>query len=174
MHKKQKTILAGVLTAILIPMLTIAIGAQSIEEASAQNVGTYSGHDKVTKKYGSATEEIVCGDKLCSELDKSTDKVETWHIKALPRHFPTIEIVEAFQFSPGHAPHAYIVVQKVTGGNENLKSLNIVLESDIDSAETSIIGLFAGEDTVLINRIHAIDPTTIVARTTSYQLEQYD
>jgi len=109
---------------------------------------------------------------LCSEIDTTTAKVEKTTVKSTPSHFPTIETVEAFQFDPGRASHAYIDVLKVTSGDANIENIKIMIESDIDTIHTDIDGLFAGDDTTLVTRIHALDTTTIVARITSYQLAE--
>ena len=161
----------GLLT--MIPLFTVALTISYADWADATNVGTIGGpQDQTTKKYGSATKGIVCGDRLCSEIDTTTAKVEKVIIKDTPSHFPTIETVEAFQFDPEHAPHAYIDVLKVTAGDRNIDNIKIIIASDIDTIHTDIDGLFSGDDTTLITRIHALDPTTIVARITSYQFSE--
>jgi len=38
----------------------------------------------------------------------------------MPKHFPTIETAEVFQFDPSGAPHAYIDVLKVTGDDADV------------------------------------------------------
>jgi len=83
-----------------------------------------------------------------------------------------IETVETFQFDSSGATHAYIDVLKVTGGDRDIQNVKILIESDIDLIHTDIEGLFATQDTTLINRVHAIDPASITARITSYQLAE--
>jgi len=90
----------------------------------------------------------------------------------MPKHFPTIETVEVFQFDPSRDPHAYIDVLKVTGDDADVLNVKILIESDIGTVHTDIEGLFANQDTTLVNRVHAIDPTSITARITSYQLSE--
>jgi len=157
----------------MIPLFTVALTISYADFADATNMSTTGGpSDQTTKKYGSATASKVCGDRLCSEIDNTTAKVEKVSVKKTPGHFPTIETVEAFQFDSGRASHAYIDVLKVTGGDANIENVKIIVESDIDTIHTDIEGLFAGDDTKIVTRIHALDPTTIVARIASYQLSK--
>jgi len=68
---KQITKYIGLL-AILSFAWSIAISADSIDEAAAQPAEGSPGTQS-PKSYGSATDDIVCGDRLCSTPEGSED-----------------------------------------------------------------------------------------------------
>ncbi len=59
----------------ILPLLTLALTTDYIGEADAAKAegspGTVS-----PKSYGSANKDIVCGDKLCSELKENSSQIE--------------------------------------------------------------------------------------------------
>ncbi len=52
----------------ILPLFLVFLGHDYIGEANAQKAEGSPGQVS-PKSYGSATKEIVCGDKLCSELE---------------------------------------------------------------------------------------------------------
>jgi hypothetical protein len=55
----------------ILPLALVALTADLIDEADAQKAEGSPG-TVPPKSYGSATEKIVCGDKLCSELEENS------------------------------------------------------------------------------------------------------
>ncbi len=52
---------------VILPLFTLAIATNYVVDADAvKSKGRYA------NSYGSATKNIVCGDKLCSEVDDKT------------------------------------------------------------------------------------------------------
>lgn len=156
---------------LLVPLLTMMIATSFIGVAYAQNTSTTGPKPSITNQYGKTTQGVVCGDKLCNEMDTTVAKVKMVASKPIPNNFPSIKTIESFKFDPSSAPHAYIDVLKVTGGDANVENVKILVSSDIDTIHTDIDGLFANQDTTLVTRINAIDPVTIIAQITSYQLD---
>ncbi len=64
MNKKLRYI--GLLA--ILPLFLVFLGHDYVSEANADKAEGSPGHQS-PKSYGSATKEIVCGDKLCSELE---------------------------------------------------------------------------------------------------------
>ncbi len=56
----------------ILPLALVALTPDLISEADAQKAGGSPGSQSA-KSYGSATDDIVCGDKLCSTPEGSTD-----------------------------------------------------------------------------------------------------
>ena len=54
----------------ILPLVMVALSPDLISEADAQK-GEGSEGTQSPKSYGSATDKIVCGDKLCDADDKS-------------------------------------------------------------------------------------------------------
>jgi hypothetical protein len=66
MNQKMKYI--GLLA--ILPLVMVALSPDLISEADAQKSEGSSGQQS-PKSYGSATDKIVCGDKLCSAEENS-------------------------------------------------------------------------------------------------------
>ena len=66
MNQKMKYI--GLLA--ILPLVMVALSPDFISEADAQKSEGSSGQQS-PKSYGSATDKIVCGDKLCSAEENS-------------------------------------------------------------------------------------------------------
>ena len=181
MNKKTQNV--GLLAIIAVFAITLTVGnagfAAATNESTAGGTGghNYGNHDLVGKSTvgGDVTShpvlsDKVCGDRLCSEPVPHVAKVSKVSEKQLPGHVPTIQTVEAFHYDVSGAPHAYIVVFKVTAGTANLSNIQVLIKSDIDQFDTNLGSLFAGENTDLVSHVHALDPTTITARVASYQV----
>jgi len=65
MNQKMKTI--GLFA--ILPLVMVALSPDMISEADAQK-GEGSEGSQSPKSYGSATDKIVCGDRLCNEESK--------------------------------------------------------------------------------------------------------
>ena len=70
MNQKVKNL--GLLA--ILPLVMVALSANLIDEADAQKSEGSPGHVS-PKSYGSATENIVCGDKLCSTPEGESDPI---------------------------------------------------------------------------------------------------
>ncbi len=108
------------------------------------------------KSYGAATAHIVCGDKLCSEID---DKTVTKKVKETNPEGP---YVEHFGIS-ALGENMYKVTFTVYAGNEDLQEELLQVSSDISQKEAQIPNLFADSHTYVPVLIQADDPSTISA-----------
>ncbi|MCH7968657.1 MAG: hypothetical protein IH841_05365 [Thaumarchaeota archaeon] len=68
----QKTKYIGMLA--ILPLVMVVLAVDYINEAAAQPAEGSPGQVS-PKSYGSATDDIVCGDRLCSTPEGSTDPV---------------------------------------------------------------------------------------------------
>ena len=67
---KQKLQYIGLLA--ILPLAMVALAPDLIEDASAQKAEGSPGSVS-PKSYGSATDDVVCGDKLCSTPEGEAD-----------------------------------------------------------------------------------------------------
>ena len=58
----------------ILPLVMVVLAVDYINEAAAQPAEGSAGQVS-PKSYGSATDDIVCGDRLCSTPEGSTDPV---------------------------------------------------------------------------------------------------
>ncbi len=70
MMKKLKYV--GLLA--VLPLFLVVLAPDYIDEADAQKAEGSPGHAS-PKSYGSANNGIVCGDKLCSELEENSTPI---------------------------------------------------------------------------------------------------
>ncbi len=68
MNKKLRYI--GLLA--ILPLVMVALSPELVDDAFAQK-GEGSPGTQSPKSYGSATSDIVCGDRLCSETEGSSE-----------------------------------------------------------------------------------------------------
>jgi hypothetical protein len=121
---------------------------------------------------GGLLQGLVCGDHLCNEHKTETAVSADSVVRDSPilhDHLPQIEIITVNNFK-GQEPNAYIVIMTVTAGKQNIENISIKITSDTEATNSNIGGLFASDSTDLVIYIHAIDPGSVVASVTGYQL----
>ena len=64
----------------ILPLAMIALAPDLIEDASAQKAQGSAGSVS-PKSYGSATDDVVCGDKLCSASEVQADPANVSRIQ---------------------------------------------------------------------------------------------
>jgi len=137
----------------LLPLLTVPLTTDYAVADTAKAKG-HPGGD--VRAFGDNTKHIVCGDKLCSEID---DKQVTKKVKETNPEGP---YVEQFAIS-SLGENMYKVTFTVYAGNENLQDGILQVSSDISHKETRITDLFANSYTYVPVLIQADDPSTISA-----------
>ena len=162
---------------VIMPLFTVALSIDYIGEADAVNTGSWD--DNSGNRYGSTTKDamaskkqihegnggkrfgqytkhIVCGDKLCSEIEaKEVAKVTT------ERNYD-VSFIEQFGIS-ALGEDMYKVVFTVYAGNGDLSSGILYVSSDISHKEALLTKVFAHSYTYVPVLIRSDDPSTIIA-----------
>ena len=82
----------------ILPLLVIAIALGNIDDANAIKAKGSPGHLS-PKNYGSATSGIVCGDKLCSEIESA--KADSINLAQTDRILDPVKPSEIIEISSG-------------------------------------------------------------------------
>ncbi len=138
---------------VLLPLLTVPLTIDYAVADTAQAKGHPGGN---VVAFGDKTKHIVCGDKLCSEID---DKTVTKKVKETNPEGP---YVEQFGIS-ALGENMYKVTFTVYAGNEDLQDELLQVSSDISQKEAQIPNLFADSYAYVPVLIQADDPSTISA-----------
>lgn len=80
---------------------------------------------------------------------------------------PQMKLVKTFQFGASNTDE-YITIFKIIAGDVNIENLKLNIKSDADFQLTNVDSIFAKDNTKIIYRIHANDPTTITGDLVSY------
>lgn len=160
----------------ILPLFTVALSIDYIGEANAVNTSSWDAiggqHGSKTKdameskirihegnggkRFGQYTAHIVCGDKLCSEIEaKQVTEI------TLERDLG-VAYIEQFGLS-ALGEDMYKVVFTVYAGNEDLTSGILHVSSDIANKEVPMTKVFAHSYTYVPVLIQADDPSTIIA-----------
>ena len=167
MNQKTKTI--GLFT--ILSLFVIAVAPDYLGAADATKAEGSPGTPS-PKSYGSATSDVVCGDRLCDEsisADTMTAKTVKVTYEDMPAYMPTIRTVQVSNFS-GESDFTFNAIYEITAGDRNLENIMVHVTSDMDSMNLTISGLFALDDSTNIIRINAMDPMTITAKIVGFQL----
>ena len=162
MNKKVLSLAAIAIVPVF--LMFMASGVLNIQDAEASA-------QQPTYQYGIRTQALVCGDHLCNE-SKTVTAVNTENIQTASQvhdHLPEIEIVEVHNFETMDK-NEYVLTLKVTAGNQNMENISIKVQSDVTTTGTTISSLFAEDDTKLVVRTTAMDPSSIHASVTGYHI----
>lgn len=154
----------------ILPIFAAMIVANNIGTSDAA-VATGSPGLVAPKSYGSATEGIVCGDRLCSDSTPAAPMPPVVRVQeeSMPDFMPSLGFVSVSKFS-GDSPNTYAVVFTVTAGKANLENIKIVCYTDVETLETSVSSLTALTTAKNMIRIQAMDPTSIRGEIISFQI----
>ncbi len=137
----------------LLPLLTVPLTTDYAVADTAKAKG-HPGGD--VRAFGDNTKDIVCGDKLCSEIE---DKQVTKKVKETNPQGPYVELFGISSLGE----NMYKVTFTVYAGNEELQDGILQVSSDISQKEAQISNLFADSYTYVPVLIQADDPSTISA-----------
>ena len=154
----------------ILPIFAAMIVANNIGTSDAA-VATGSPGLVTPKSYGSATEGIVCGDRLCSDSTPAAPMPPVVRVQeeSMPDFMPSLGFVSMGKFS-GDSPNTYAVVFTVTAGKANLENIKIVCYTDVETLETSVSSLTALTTAKNMIRIQAMDPSSIRGEIISFQI----
>jgi len=172
MQKQSKIIaVAGMLAVIA----GIAV-ATTIEQAEAQ-MNPVNPNAPTVGAFGQKTAGIVCGDRLCSEVVSKIDIQDNTPIGIIDNESsdaPTVQLIsiDRYKSAPyaGEAGISYKITFSMTGGDTNLRDIQIHVQSDLDTFDYEVSNLNALSSSVQVLRIHAIDPDSITGEIVGYSL----
>ncbi len=127
-------------------------------------------------QFGSATANIVCGDRLCNAATPAFDVEETHEITFIDEHdedTPTAKLIsiQKKRESTNKADAiTHIITFSVTAGKTNLENIVIHVSSDTDSSDFNIKSLQSFKSSVNVIRIMALDADSIDGGITGYSL----
>jgi len=162
----QKIKYAGLIA--ILPLFMVAIAPDYLESADATKAQGSPGNSSPSS-FGAKTAGIVCGDRLCSETASTTAITTEVTYEEMPEFMPTIKTVKVSNFS-GESEFTFNAVYEVTAGEKNLENIMIHVQSDADSMDININGLFAHDNAINVVKIKAMDPMTINAKIVGFQL----
>jgi len=161
----RKALSLAAIAIVPVFLMFMASGVLNIQDAEAALKA------QPTYQYGIRTQAIVCGEHLCNE-SKTVTAVVPENIQTATQvhdHLPEIEIVEVHNFETMDK-NEYVLTLKVTAGNQNMENISIKVQSDVTTTGTTISSLFAEDDTKLVVRTTAMDPSSIHASVTGYHI----
>ncbi len=127
-------------------------------------------------QFGSATANIVCGDRLCNAATPAFDIEETHDITFIDEHdenTPTAKLIsiQKLRQSTNKADAiTHIITFSITAGKMDLENIGIHVSSDTDSSDFNIKSLSSLKSSVNVIRIMALDADSIDGGITGYSL----
>lgn len=143
---------------LILGILSCIIVVDNVDQAFAQT----SDLNTAPKQFGAETSNVVCGDHLCEESPvqmKMHSDVKNVFSGYIAEHLPTIQTINTHNV--GNSPELYLTEFKITGGDLDLSSVEIMIYSDIEQSEIDIDGLFSNQHSLFGTRIHASSPSSI-------------
>jgi len=158
------------LFAILPLFVGIIIGI-SIQTSQAQLDESRPGASLSPKSYGSATERIVCGDRLCSESTPAAPMPIVLRViqDSMPDYMPSLGFKSLSKFL-GDTSNTYTVEFTVTAAEKDLMNIVVQCKTDVDIINTVVFQLDALTTTTNVIRIKAMDPESITGEIISFQI----
>ncbi len=144
----------------IIPLFTITIMFGFSDNVYAVNTGTVD-DGAGDKHFGSGTK----GSMPEAYLEPKAESIEA----KVALEGPYFEIVDV-QPASANSPNTFKVLLKVYAGDQNLGSGEILVKSDIDTAMSTIGGIWAGDYDLTSIMIKANDPTSIELQLLSFEL----
>ena len=146
-------------------LIGMSVQTHDAEAIKAEGTGLSS-----PKSYGSATAGIVCGDRLCSEINLPYASMPLEVTEAdMPSYMPTLDFKETYGFH-NDADDTWSIRFGFTAGDRDLKNIIIQCKSDVFEHEIVVESLKAYESAVGFSRIKALDPASITGDIVSFEL----
>ncbi len=175
MQKQSKIIAVAGMLAVIAGIFV----ATSMEQAQAQQAGVnpVNPNAPVAKAYGQKTAGVVCGDRLCSEATSKIDIEETHTVGSISTEgsdAPHAELISIERYTK--APYAdtagisYKITFSLTGGDTNLRDIQIHVQSDLDNFDYEVSNLNSLSSSIHVIRIHALNPDSITGELVGYTL----
>ena len=164
----------------LLPMLFGFVLGISVQASEAQIGGGMTdkriGADLSPKSFGSATANIVCGDRLCEQSTPAFD-VEEEHEITLIDEFdeetPTAKLIDIRKMNASTNKQdavVYIITYSVTAGVTDLENIQVHVSSDMQADTYNIGSLTALKTSKNVLRIMALDADSIDGGIVSYKV----
>ena len=155
---------------VIVPLFVGILIGMSVQTHDAEAIKAEGTGLSSPKSYGSATAGIVCGDRLCSEINLPYASMPLEVIEAdMPSYMPTLDFKETYGFH-NDADDTWSIRFGFTAGDRDLKNIIIQCKSDVFEHEIVIESLKAFESSVGFSRIKAMDPASITGSIVSFEL----
>ena len=163
-------------------MLAVIAGialATTMEQAQAQTVNPVNPNAPTAKAFGAKTAGIVCGDRLCSDVESKIDIQDNTPIGILDNESsdaPSARLIsiDRYKSAPyaGEAGISYKITFSITAGDTNLRNIMIHAQSDLDSFDYEVFSLKNFDDRSFVDIVGPeciIPPNSFaLARTEEY------
>jgi len=175
MQKQSKIIAVAGMLAVIAGIFV----ATSMEQAQAQQaaVNPVNPNAPTAKAFGQKTAGVVCGDRLCSEVESKIDIQDNTPIGIIDTESsdaPSARLIsiDRYKSAPyaGEAGISYKITFSLTAGDTDLRDIQIHVQSDLDNFDYEVSNLNAQSSSVQVLRIHAIDPDSITGELIGYSL----
>jgi len=167
-------------TLAIVPMLFGFMLGISVQASDAQISGGMTdkriGADLSPKSFGSATANIVCGDRLCDESSPAFDVEEENQIILIDEfdeETPTTKLIDIRKYKPSTNKAdsiTYIITYSVTAGVTDLENIQVHVSSDVQEDTYNIGSLTALKTSKNVIRIKALDADSIDGGIVSYKI----
>jgi len=168
--QNSKKNVAAIVAVSLVFGIMIGLGIQTTEaQLTDPRLGAHT-----PKSFGSATSGIICGDRLCSEPQQIMDIEETHIIGEIDRNDPAAPHTELIQIASYKASTnkqdaiTYKITYRLTGGQHDLKDIQIRAVTDMGVWDFEISSLNALSSSVNVARVKALDPDSITGEIVGY------
>ena len=173
LQNSKKNVAAIVAVSLVVGLM---IGVEDSYQKKSEITETRPGAQSPKKPFGSSTQGIVCGDRLCYEPQQVLVIKETDSIGKINRNDPATPYAELINIAKYKAsPNSrdaltYKITYRVTAGQENLKDIEIHAVTDMGVWDLKISLLNAGKSSVNVARLKAMDPDSITAEIIGYTI----
>ena len=168
--QNSKKNVAAIVAVSLVFGIMIGLGIQTTD---AQLTDPRPGA-QTPKSFGSATSNIVCGDRLCSEPQQVMNIEEDDRIGEIDYNDPAAphaEVISIDKYRPSTNKQdaiTYKITYRLTGGQEDLKDIHIRATTDIGTWDFEISSLNALTSSINVARVKALDHDSITGEIIGY------
>ena len=170
--QNSKKNVAAIVAVSLVFGIMIGLGIQTTEaQLTDPRLGA-----QTPKSYGSATANVVCGDRLCSEPQQVMDIEEDDPIGEIDRNDPAAphaEVIQIDKYRPSTNKQdaiTYKITYRLTAGQHDLKDIQIHAVTDMGTWDFEISSLNALSSSINVARVKALDPDSITGEIVGYTI----
>jgi len=172
--QNSKKNVAAIVAVSLVFGIMIGLGIQTTEaQLTDPRLGA-----QTPQSFGSATSNIVCGDRLCSEPQQVMDIEETDRIGEIDRNdsaAPHAELISIDKYKPSTNKQdaiTYKITYRLTSGQEDPVDIQIRAVTDMGVWDFEISSLNALSSSINVARVKALDPDSITGEIIGYTIPE--
>ena len=173
LQNSKKNVAAIVAVSLVVGLM---IGVEDSYQKKSEITETRPGAQSPKKPFGSSTQGIVCGDRLCSEPQQVMDIEEDDRIGEIDRNDPAAphaEVIGLDKYRPSTNKQdaiTYKITYRLTAGQHDLKDIQIHAVTDMGTWDFEISSLNALSSSVNVARVKALDPDSITGEIVGYTI----